>query len=46
MAEKKKNKAFEIFLLEMSSNPYLEALCCEESWVGELFKDYRLKLIV
>lgn len=37
MAEKKNNKAFEIFMLEVSSNTYLETMWCGEAG-GEIFK--------
>lgn len=48
MAVKKKNKAFEIFMLEVSSKTYSETMWCgEAAGGGELqIKDYRLKLIV
>lgn len=39
-----KNKAFEIFMLDVNCNTYLRTICGEAT--GGVFKDYRLKLIV
>lgn len=41
MAVNKKNKDFKIFMLEVSSNTYLETMGSGELG-GRIFKDYRL----
>lgn len=49
MAEKKKSKAFEILMLEVISNTYLETIWYREASAvggGRIFEDYRLQLIV